>query len=798
MDELIQDFISETFETLDALSGELVAWEADPSDSERLDNIFRFFHTVKGSCGFLNLPRFERLSHAAEDVLSKLRDGSIDPNPELVNAILAIVDRISELTSVLDSGDPLPDGKDGDLLERLEDACSETVQSVATTANVSLVNETVTDSHNPVRAIRIPLELLDHLMNGVSDMVLARNEVARRMRGSDDAASMDAAFDRLSTCIADMRDMIGKTRMQRIERIFSPLPRLIRDLNAELGKSVVLETKGVAVELDREMIDMIRDPLMHIVRNSIDHGIENTDDRVKANKPLHGRLLVEARQSGNQILIEISDDGRGIDVDALTAKAVAAKIIRNSDLANMSEQAKLNLIFSPGLTTAAKVTSISGRGVGMDVVHSNITRIGGSIDLENKYEKGLKITLRVPLTLTIIACLTIQAGDDMFALPRSSIQEILHSENENVTIETMGGGEIAVIRGVKVPHVTLEEILGLESEGDIHDAHRTIIAIDAGSEQKYALSVPAVLDHEELVIRPGSPLIMENGVYAGTTLPDNGRPMLLLDPSGIAAKLKIAGRHNLQAEAVAPIDKQKEKRSSALIFYDFAGSQRAIRLGIIERVEDIEASRIAISAGQMRVSMDGSTRPIYGLAEVPKGDTVKTLLLSDGEVSLYYAIHDVVDIFALSNTFEKAAQTGLVAGVTMVGEQQVEIIDTHWLFSQFGAASFNGSKDLPKCCIIGEDDMWTQHILAPLIESAGYEIVQSKDSLQDADVYISMYQNGEKSADISNEKPVIHLAYEPGSAGGEHAAIYRYDRKALMHALETNLINKKDKPRKSA
>ena len=685
MDDLIQDFIAETFETLDTLGGELVAWESNPSDSERLDNIFRFFHTVKGSCGFLNLPRFERLSHAAEDILSKLRDGSVPPTPEIVSIILAIIDRISELTSVLDSGDPLPDGEDRDLLSRLEDICRHPVQALEKD-DASFAADTDTHdtaAHAPIRAIRIPLDLLDRLMNGVSDMVLARNEVARQMREAERSGPLDGAFERLSTCIADMRDMIGKTRMQRIERVFSPLPRLVRDLNAELGKSVVLKTSGASVEMDREMIDMIRDPLVHIIRNAIDHGIETPAVRKAAGKPQEGQLAVEARQSGNQILIEISDDGRGIDTDALVLKAVAAKIIRAGDAAAMNETARLNLIFSPGLSTAGHVTAISGRGVGMDVVHSNISRIGGSIDLENHPGKGLTITLRVPLTLTIIACLTINAGAEMFALPRSSIREILHAENAHIKIETMGGGDIAVIRGRKIPLVTLETLLGLPVAGDAHDTDRTIIAIHAGTEQNYALSVPAVLDHEELVIRPGAPLIMENGIYAGTTLPDNGRPMLLLDPAGIAAHLKMSGRHDMKADIAAVQQPRRDAHVSALIFRDFGGAQRAIRLGLLERVEDIETDRIAFSAGQMRLVVDGHTRPVHGLDDVPDCETVKMLLLSDGETAIYYAIADVVDIHVLPPGFEKAPVSGLIAGVCIVEGQQIEIIDTHWLFAHY-------------------------------------------------------------------------------------------------------------------
>ncbi|WP_164116798.1 ATP-binding protein [Sphingorhabdus sp. Alg239-R122] len=792
MDELIQDFIDETFETLDALGGELVAWEANPSDAERLDNIFRFFHTVKGSCGFLNLPRFERLSHSAEDALSKLRDGSLEPSADLVTAILAIVDRISKLTSALSSGDALPDGEDQEVIVRLVEACSGTVSGALEKAKaMPEPGQVTTDSHPQTRAIRIPLDLIDHLMNGVSDMVLARNEVARKMRDGGDNQAMNGAFERLSTCIADMRDMIGKTRMQRIERVFSPLPRLVRDLNAELGKSVTLSTNGSEVEMDREMLEMIRDPLMHIIRNAIDHGIESADERSEAGKSSEGHLSVNARQSGNQILIEIADDGRGIDADSLMTQAVAAKIIRGSECAKLDEQAKLNLIFAPGLSTARNVTSISGRGVGMDVVHANIKRIGGSIDIENKPGHGLKITLCVPLTLTIISCLTVQCGDSMFALPRSAVQEILQADNRQIKVERLGGTDIASIRGMKVPHVTLEEILGLDEVDGGKAENRTVIAIDAGPKQNYALSVASVLDHEELVIRPCPPLLMENGLYAGTSLPDNGRPMLLLDPGGMAAKLDI----NTQAELsiLQSDDTQNSAKDtiSVLLFKDMEKRARVINLGVIERVEDIDAERVAFSAGQMRVSCGDGTRPIFGLKQVPDSENIKTLILSDGDAAIYYAIDDIVDIFPMDTEFEKAAEPGLVAGVTMVGGQQAEVIDAYWIFARHASGStVSSAASRPRCRVVGGDDIWARHILAPLVEAAGYELVADGKEGSAADIYITMEDSNDTGV-LPAGAPVIRLASNRAGETETGDAIYRYDREALVEALSKNLKQRK-------
>ncbi|MBL0966863.1 MAG: Hpt domain-containing protein, partial [Blastomonas sp.] len=355
MDDLIQEFIAETRETLDALASELVLWEQNPRDSERLDAIFRFVHTVKGSCGFLNLPRFERLSHAAEDVLAQVREGRREASAPLVDAVLAVIDRIGELIVVMETGEALPDSTDADLIAALNRDIAPPLpepdeEEIAVPETRDLARRQAV-----VRSIRVPLELIDHLMNGVSDMVLARNEVARCLRDEQNGTTLENAFERLSACIADMRDAIGQTRMQRIERIFSPLPRLVRDLSADLGKQVDLRTSGSNVELDREMIEMIRDPLTHIIRNSIDHGIESPAARRTVGKPETGRLNIAARQSGNQILIEISDDGRGIDTEKLVARALAARIRNASEVTGLSERARLELIFAPGLSTADHV-----------------------------------------------------------------------------------------------------------------------------------------------------------------------------------------------------------------------------------------------------------------------------------------------------------------------------------------------------------------------------------------------------------------------------------------------------------
>lgn len=417
MDELLQDFLAETAEIMEEVGSEIVAWEHNPGDKDRLDAIFRFVHTVKGSSGFLDLPRIGALAHAAETALGSVRDGSREADPALVSSVLAIIDRISEITASISEQGREPAGSDTALIAAVNAPPATVSKSEPETAAVTAPS----DFQGTLRTIRVPLNLLDAIMNGVSDIVLARNEVARKFRESQTNGEVQSAFDRLSTSIADMRNAVSQMRMQRIERLFAALPRTVRDLSAKLGKRVELVIQGAEVEIDREMVEMIRDPLVHIVRNAIDHGLETIETRVARGKPVQGTLTIEARQSGNQIVIEISDDGAGVSLDKLVAKAIDARAITAAEGRAMSHAEKLDLLFLPGLSTARTVTDISGRGVGMDVVRSNVERIGGVVEVENREGQGFSVRLRVPMTLTIISGLTVGVDGQIFAIPRSNI-----------------------------------------------------------------------------------------------------------------------------------------------------------------------------------------------------------------------------------------------------------------------------------------------------------------------------------------------------------------------------------------
>ncbi|MGE5563353.1 MAG: chemotaxis protein CheA [Bacillota bacterium] len=774
MDDLIADFVAECREMLEALGGEIVAWEAEPDDRARLDSIFRFVHTVKGNCGFFEFPRLEALSHAAEDALADVRAGRRHADGQLVSAVLAVIDRIGEMIGAIEAGEEMPAGDDSALI----DALAPGAEGAAAPIAVAAADGQARPSSAP-RTIRLSVELLDRVMSTVSDMVLARNELARRLRESPTDVAVDGAFERLSAIIADMRDAITRTRMQRIENLFVGLPRMVRDLSAELGKQVLVDIEGGDVELDREMIEMIRDPLTHIIRNAVDHGIEKPAERLKAGKREIGILSVSARQSGNQILIDIHDDGRGIDGKKLVAKALDVGLLEKEDAAKLSQREQLALIFEAGLSTAKEVTSISGRGVGMDVVRSNIERIGGIVEVDSRLGEGTRMTLRVPLTLTIIPALTVSIDGQHFAIPRSAIEEIVRANGESVTLEHVGGAGVATIRGRRVPEVSLAEILGIESEVD--EKERTLIVLRPSGGDVYALSVDRIHDHEELVVKPAAPAVMATGLYAGTTLADDGSPILLFDPAGLAQvggiKLEAQERSARIAEGSATA---AVKSTAVLLFRALDGSRRALRLAVVDRIEEVPVSSIKEAAGQLRVQVGEAILPLAGAAGVELGDgKVRLFRLNDGAHEIGYAFAEVIDFATIDNDVIHAERPGEVSGVSLINGEPAELVDPHWLFANHVGAAARAAEQL--VCRLPSDDPWMQNMLRPIVEAAGYRVVGDEHE-GDADLVIAP-QGSEVPEEVA--KKTIWLRTEPDSAGKKDESIYRYDRAGLLMALKT-------------
>ena len=451
MDDLLREFVTETNESLDVVDVELVRFEQDPSNATIINNVFRLVHTIKGTCGFLGLPRLEALAHAAEALMGRFRDG-VPATTDAVTLILASIDRIKQILESLENEQREPDGADDDLISGLthmaasldpkkqqaappqqtvgtlieqvlerpllpgEDSLDDLERAFRATpvdAPVGRVKPVLADNarddaeRNGNQSIRVSVDTLEKLMTMVSELVLTRNqllEIGRRHEESE----FKTPLQRLSNVTAELQEGVMKTRMQPIGNAWQKLPRIVRDLSAELGKQIELEMHGADTELDRQVLDLIKDPLTHMVRNSADHGLEMPDARAAAGKPEQGTIRLSAYHEGGHIIICIADDGRGLNTEAIKAKALANGLVIEAELEKMSEAQIHKFIFAAGFSTAAKVTNVSGRGVGMDVVRNNIDQIGGTIEVKSVPGEGSSFIIKIPLTLAIVSALIVE------------------------------------------------------------------------------------------------------------------------------------------------------------------------------------------------------------------------------------------------------------------------------------------------------------------------------------------------------------------------------------------------------
>ncbi len=801
MDDLLADFVAETREMLEASEGEIIAWEADPTDRARLDTIFRFVHTVKGNCGFFDFPRLASLSHAAEDALSDCRAGRREADSALVSAVLAVIDRIVEMVDIIEAGDEIPEGSDDALIAALGEnsdlaageidglsdlvGAVEEVAAAIENAEDGAVEDASDDQDTPravsqnagvQRSIRLPVDLLDRVMSGVSDMVLARNDLAHRLRQAGNQPTIDGPFERLTTILSDVRDAITRMRMQRIETLYTALPRLVRDLSADLGKQVMIDLEGGDVELDREMIETVRDPLTHIIRNAIDHGIEEPSSRLSKGKREIGILSISARQSGNTISIVVSDDGDGLNEERIAAKAVSVGLITAAERASMSRDKILQLVFEPGFSTAETVSNVSGRGVGLDVVRDNLERVGGSISVSSTPGVGSMFTLKVPLTLSIIAGLTVEVGDQRFAIPQSYIEEIIDSTSKSLDFTRVGETALITFRGNRIPCLSLAEVLGLPST-DIAEGEHTMVLLRLASGDLFALAIDRIHHHGDLVVKPLAPAVMNCGVYAGSTLLDDGQPILLLDVTNVAAEhglVSDARTRVLQAANQQDQDTD-EVLSRAMLFTDYDNRKRAVRLELVQRIETAKAEDIDISPDGKRAVIDGVILPLVGLPEGQKATgKIRFLRLSDETCELLYAVREVDDAVELQNALKPVDDDPLVEALTLVDGQTIALIDGHEIFARYGEPPELTSK--PTCHLPDSD--WARTILGPLVSAAGYEVVSGSDEAGDIAIVLD---DSEPDTSLTDGE-FIRLRSQPDAANND-GSIYRYDRDGLVDAL---------------
>ncbi|MCZ8324986.1 MAG: Hpt domain-containing protein [Sphingomonadaceae bacterium] len=644
MDDLITEFIAESREMLQALERGLVAWEREPEDRALLDEIFRFVHTVKGNCGFFDLPRLEALAHAAEDALGEARAGQRAIDRPLVDAVLAVIDRIGAMIETLAEGGQLGEGDDSALIAAFAAApvAAEPAAEPQAAPVVEAAPTKAARARDPFRSVRLPTSLVDRVMSGVSDMILVRNELERQLRQSDGDPALLANFGRLSSLLSELQAAMARVRMQPIATLLDSYQRMIRDLAVELGKDVELEIESGQVELDREMIELLRDPLLHIIRNAIDHGIEAPAERRAAGKRPAGRLMLSARQTGNEIRIAILDDGRGIDGDKVVARAIERGVISAEDAARLDPAARLMLVCEPGLSTAAEVTAISGRGVGMDVVRASIERIGGKLRILSTPGEGCRIMLDVPLTLSIVPSITVEVGGQVFAVPRSFVREIVRN-GRDVEVDRIGGMRHVRVRGELYPCLGLADLFGIAGETD--PDRQTLVMLKMIDGSVFALCVDGIADHCDLVIRPVAPQVIATGLYVGVAQLNDGQPALMLDLHGVSQlgglNTDRQARTAVQSEAQA--SEEARDLAAMILFAGLDGIARAVPMATVERLIDVPLDDIAHGGGFPHIVFEEAIVPLHGLVGDPAGESIDVLVLSQAGARIAYATAGAID-----------------------------------------------------------------------------------------------------------------------------------------------------------
>ncbi len=724
MDDLLDDFLEETNENLDALTNDLVAWEKNPADRSLFDGIFRFFHTIKGNSGFLEFERLGGLSHAAETALARARDGGVVPDGAFVTTIFAAIDAIRGILASLAETRAEPEGSDSELIGRLEAAATAAVQD--TRDAVMQINDLAAAGQSgnaapkaqTAASVRVPVGLLDRLMGIASELVLARNALLRSVRHGDEIPAN--LIDHVSTCVTDLQDGINRTRMQPIETLWTRLPRLTRDLARELSKDLELVLDGGDTEIDRQLLEAIRDPVSHMVRNAADHGIECPDVRRKLGKPAKGTIRLAARQSGGHIYIEMSDDGRGIDPDRLRARAISMGLMDAAAAENLSDQAAQSLIFEPGLSTAAAVTAISGRGVGMDVVRSNLERIGGSVEVRSRLGHGTQFIIRVPLTLTIVPALIVGVRGRSYAIAQSCIREIVRLKDASA-LSRVGGRAMIELRDTLIPVIDIADMFGTP---DPAQTERWGVIVEAGGIGRVALLVDAVADQEEIVIKPVSPILGTSGIYSGATVLGSGEAALVLDLLGVVARMGILS--GAAIEDMKTRGEAADDNASWVLFETETDVLKAVPLALVARIESLDTAAVSFAGGRWTLRHDDQLLPLNSLDGAPAGKLV--LVLDDGHRRTALPVSRVVDIVSRAMKIEQPAALPGIAGLAMVEGRSVEVVDICWLMGHSGAPApvVQGS-----ILIIG-NRQFAGGLLKPLLESAGHATMIAADEAEAA------------------------------------------------------------------
>src|SRR5215212_9164608 len=907
MDDLLREFLTETGESLDTVDNQLVRFEQDPSDAKILDNIFRLVHTIKGTCGFLGLPRLEALAHAGETLMGKFRDG-MAVKAEAVTLILSSIDRIKEILAGLEATETEPEGTDEDLIEKLhamaegghhaeaapvpvvaappvqpaikeiakgtlveqvlerqlrpgevslddlERAFRETEPEVAPAAPKPApapvakqaapapeAKETIKEAAKEVvkakpakkaavaeadvqevdkvanQSIRVNVDTLEHLMTMVSELVLTRNQLLEISRRNEDT-EFKVPLQRLSNVTAELQEGVMKTRMQPIGNAWQKLPRIVRDLSGELGKQIELEMHGADTELDRQVLDLIKDPLTHMVRNSADHGLETPAERLAAGKAEQGTIRLSAYHEGGHIIICIADNGRGLNTERIKAKALSNGLVNEAELEKMTEAQIHKFIFAPGFSTAAAVTSVSGRGVGMDVVRTNIDQIGGTIDVKSVAGEGSSVTIKIPLTLAIVSALIVEAAGDRFAIPQLSVVELVRARaNSEHRIERIKDTAVLRLRNKLLPLMHLKKLLKVD-DGTSSDPENGFIVVTQVGNQTFGIVVDGVFHTEEIVVKPMSTKLRHIEMFSGNTILGDGSVTMIIDPNGIAKALGASGAasREIADENAASRASAAEQLTSLLVFRAGSAQPKAVPLGLVTRLEEIATDKIELSNGRHMVQYRDQLMPLVQMAgvSVQTSGAQPILVFADEGRSMGLVVDEIIDIVEEKLTIEVTGQQDGILGSAVIKGQATEVIDVGHFLPMAFADWFSRKEMRPSASaqsvLLVDDSAFFRNMLAPVLKAAGYRVrvapnaqegLTALRSGQLFDVVLTDIEmpdmNGFEFAETIradqhlSSMPIIALssmvspaAIERGRQAGFHDYVAKFDRPGLIAALK--------------
>jgi two-component system chemotaxis sensor kinase CheA len=683
---------------------------------------------------------------------------------------------------------------------------------------------------NRSETIRVAVDALERIMLLVSELVLTRNQLLEITRHQEDAVTK-APLQRLSALTTDLQDAVMRARMQPVGRLFGSLPRLMRELSIETGKKLHLVTKGADTELDRQLIDLIRDPLTHLLRNCADHGIEPAHERLAAGKPAEGTISVNAAHEAGYIIIEVSDDGRGLDVEAIQKRALARGLTTPAALEQLSQEEICRFIFAPAFSTAASVTNISGRGVGMDVVRTNIEAIGGSVSLSTTTGKGASFTLRIPLTLAIAPALIVESGGHRFALPQHSVIEVVGVDGESThSIEMVQGSLILRLREEVVPILDLENILEIERKTVSIDGSSLVVVMRVNT-RSFGIIVDTVSDVQEIVVKPLGASLAHLEIFSGHTILGDGSVVLILDPTGIADRLGLERSTEYALSRTVEIFTPTEEKTRFVLFRAGPGALKAIPLSLISRIESVAASAIKQSDGMYVMRHQGQLMPlvrVFARDDAPMAAANPILVLGVGGESMGLIVNEIIDVVEAHLALEIAGTSVGIVGTAQINDEVVELVDaTH--FMQIGRPNAFARGFAKRFRVLLVDDKpFFLDMLAPLLTAVGYRVTTAtagRDALAmiekgarfdaivtDTDMPdMTGYALARKLAEDPKyaPMPVIALAahaapavMQAAAASGMCGAVGKFDRAGLLtmlgqileshdlnqHALESRII----------